>query len=99
MNGDITTRQRRSKSQKPHCILCKSIVDVQRHHVGGRNHVAWFTIPLCCPHHEELTRRLRQAGVNMSYTTDKTERLRRARQAVLVFSWMLEEFEGESNHG
>jgi hypothetical protein len=67
--------------------------------VGGRNHVAWFTVPLCRMHHVQLTRGLRQAGINMSYTPDRAERLRRAREALLVFSWMLEKFERENTDG
>lgn len=66
---------------------------MELHHAGGRNHVAWFVVPLCVADHRRLTAALRQAGVDMSYTPDPSERRRRARQACLIFLWMLDEQE------
>lgn len=91
MNDVIQIRERPSKPGKPRCVLCASIDYVERHHLGGRNHVVWITAPLCRRHHTRLTRALKQAGVNMSYTPDKRVRIARARMATLVFFWMLEE--------
>lgn len=91
MSDRATTRLPRSKAKELHCAFCGSTRDVELHHVGGRQHIAWFTIPLCRTHHERLTEALRQAAVNMSYTPDRRERQTRVRKAVLVFSWMLEE--------
>jgi hypothetical protein len=64
---------------------------VEWHHIGGRNHVAWFMIPLCQKHHVALTIALRRAGIDMHYTSDVAERLRRARQAIYVCLWFLDD--------
>ena len=63
---------------------------MELHHIGGRNHVAWFLIPLCQKHHVALTIAIRRAGIDMEYTPDATERLRRARQAIYVCLWFLD---------
>jgi hypothetical protein len=91
MNDDVTIRRSRSKPQKPRCVFCGSTVDVERHHIGGGYHIAWFTMQLCRKHHLLITAALRQAGIEMSYTPNMRERLTRARMAVFVFLWMLEE--------
>jgi len=83
--------------------LCGSSENVQGNHVGGRNHIAWFTTPLCGNHHDEFHRRLRAAGVSLEFTPDQQESIRQARKATLIFQWMLEEREkylseiGENN--
>ncbi len=81
------------KPSGPRCIFCGGNKDVELHHVGGRNHVAWFTMPLCRKHHARVTAALRFAGVEMLYTPERGERLRRARKAALTFLWILEELE------
>ncbi len=63
--------------------------DTERHHVGGQNHVAWFTMLLCRKHHDQVHDMLRSAGVNLEYTSDPQERRRRALKALVVFQWML----------
>lgn len=70
--------------------LCGSSKDVEWHHLGGRNHVVWFLAPLCREHHVELTTMLHRAGVEMRYTPDSSERMRRARLATYVFLWFLD---------
>jgi hypothetical protein len=75
------------------CTICESTHHVERHHVGGRNHVVWFTIPLCREHHVKLTRYIEAAGIDMRYTPDRLTRLRRARKAVYMLLWFLEEEE------
>jgi hypothetical protein len=62
---------------------------IEQHHVGGRNHVRSFTVPLCTEHHREITRMLRDAGVDMRPARTKTERIARAQQALAVFQWRL----------
>lgn len=52
--------------------------------------MVWFTIPLCREHHVKLTRYIEVAGVDMRYTADRLERLRRARRAVYMLLWFLE---------
>ena len=82
-------------SRKLRCTICESTDHVERHHVGGRNHVVWFTILLCREHHVKLTRYIEAAGVDMRYTPDRLERLRRARKAVYMLLWFLEMEEEE----
>jgi hypothetical protein len=71
------------------CTFCYSTDHVERHHVGGKKHAPWFTIPLCRKHHVQITSALRNAGVEMSSTPDMKERHKRAIQATLVFVWIL----------
>jgi transcription elongation factor Elf1 len=86
--------KRRARPKRLRCAFCGSTHKVQRHHVGGKYHIAWFTIPLCeQKHHLPVTKALDLAKVDMRYTPDNRERLKRARQATLVFLWMLEEIE------
>ncbi len=91
MKDDIKIRSPRSGTQKLHCVLCGSTVDVERHHAGGQYHIGWFNIPLCRMHHVRLTALIRLAGVNMSYTPDIRERFARARMMIFVFLWLLDE--------
>jgi hypothetical protein len=81
----------RKSSELLRCAICGSTVDVERHHVGGRNHVAWFTMPLCREHHQLVTESIRRAGVDLRHTSDPVERVKRASQATLIFQWMLTE--------
>ena len=71
------------------CVICGSSKKIERNHVGGRNHVAWFTMPLCREHHTQHHALLRNAGVDLEYTSDPRERLSRAVNSCLVFQWML----------
>jgi hypothetical protein len=81
----MSTRRRRVRR----CVICQSTRRVEGNHVGGRKHIAWFTSPLCREHHERFHALLRQAGVDLRYTSDPIERIRRALAAVKVFEWML----------
>jgi hypothetical protein len=58
-------------------------------HIGGRNHLVEFTMPFCKEHHDEFHVKLRQAGVNLTFTSNKVERTRRALQAIKIAEWML----------
>src|SRR5215469_9887032 len=71
------------------CPLCGSTRDVQANHVGGRHHIAWFSSPLCGEHHQRFHTLLRRAGVDLRYTNNKVERVRRVLAAVKVFEWMM----------
>ena len=73
------------------CVICGSSKKIERNHVGGRNHVAWFTMPSCRKHHVQFHALLRIAGVDLEYTSDPRERLSRAVKSCLVFQWMLTE--------
>ena len=78
------------------CAICGS-EGIQRHHVGGENHIAWFTMELCVPHHSQVHKHLIAAGINLEYTDDPMERLIRAQQACQVFLWMLTEAQRQLN--
>ena len=69
------------------CVLCGR-KKTERNHVGGRNHVAWFTMQFCIKHHTQFHDLLRNAGMDLTYTPDPQERLLRALQACLVAQWM-----------
>jgi len=71
------------------CVICLSTREVQGNHVGGKYHVVWFTSPLCKEHHDRFHALVRQAGVDLRYTKDPVERLRRALAATKIFEWML----------
>jgi len=79
------------------CVICSSDDDMERHHVGGKNHIAWFTMPLCKVHHGQITRLVAAAGINLEYTDDPMERLIRAQQACQVFLWTLTEAQRQLN--
>jgi hypothetical protein len=75
------------------CVVCEA--KAERNHIGGRNHIAWFTMPFCKSHHDQFHAVLRNAGINLEYTSDPQERLLRAIQACVMAQWifakMLEE--------
>jgi hypothetical protein len=57
-------------------------------YLGGRQHAAYFTIPLCVAHHQEITIAIQRANAEMMrYTSDRTERLRRIVMACSVLQW------------
>ncbi len=70
------------------CVIC-GCERIERNHVGGQNHVAWFTMPFCRPHHDQFHALLRTAGVNLESTTDPVERQLRALEAFRVAEWMI----------
>jgi hypothetical protein len=70
------------------CVICESD-DVEHNHVGGRNHLAWFTMPFCRKHHAQFHELLRAAGVDLEYTLDPRRRLVMALKAIKVCEWML----------
>jgi len=82
---------RTSRQKGLRCAKCTSARNVELHHIGGRKHVAWLMIPLCQQHHLKLTIAIRRAGIDMRYTSDKAERLRRARKTIYVCLWFLDE--------
>ncbi len=83
-------------SRKQCCAICGSTVRVEQHHLGGRHHAPFFTIPLCRRHHEYVTRTIANSAPDlMTYTSDPAERARRARLAAYVFLWFVEEIVGK----
>ena len=70
------------------CAICGSTKDLQEHHLGGRKHAAYFTIPLCVPHHQEVSIAIQRADAEMmKFTSDRAERLRRIVMACTVLEW------------
>ena len=72
------------------CVICGS-EGTERNHVGGRNHVAWFSMQFCLAHHAQFHALLRNARVNLEYTSDSRERLVRALKAFMIAQWVLTE--------
>ena len=73
------------------CVICGTRISVERHHVGGRKHLAWLTAPLCRIHHEQLHRLLKVGGVDLEYTSDPVERLIRATKAISIFMCLVQD--------
>ncbi len=71
------------------CVICGSSRRVEDNHVGGRNHVAWFTASLCGDHHDRFHELLRQMRLELRYTPDRVERAIRVLKSILVFAWMV----------
>jgi hypothetical protein len=76
-------------SKNPACVLCGSTKDVERHHIGGRNHLIWVTAPLCRSHHRQFHLLFDAVSVNLNYTADRRERLIRASKAITIILCML----------
>jgi hypothetical protein len=72
---------------KGRCVICGK--DAVRNHVGGQNHVAWFTMPYCPEHHAQFHALVTAAGINLEYTSDPLERLLCGLQACLLAEWVL----------
>jgi len=71
------------------CVLCGSTRNVQGNHLGGRRHLAYFTMPFCDRCHPLFHAMLDRAGIDLTYTPDPVERVRRALAAIKVAEWML----------
>jgi hypothetical protein len=75
----------------------------ERNHVGGCNHVAWFTMRFCLDHHAQFHAFLRAADINLEWTCNSRERLMRASQACMAALWILGKalqhlISGDDNH-
>lgn len=71
------------------CVLCGSTNHVEKNHVAGQNHIAWFTMWFCRDHHNQFHALLRAAAVNLQSTDDPRVRLLRALKAITIAAWML----------
>ncbi len=71
------------------CVICGSSKEIDHNHVGGRNQVAWYTMPFCREHHERFHAFVRSAGIDLEYTSDPRKRLLRALKATKVCEWIL----------
>lgn len=84
-----TARRLRRRAAQDRCSICGRKLQIQDHHVAGRNHDPELTAPLCSPCHDQITENLRCADVDMRSTPDSVERVRRALKATSVFLRML----------
>ena len=86
-----TARRLQRRADQDRCSICGRKLQIEEHHVAGRNHDVELTAPLCTPCHDRATENLRRAGVDMRSTRDSVERVRRALKATSVFLRMLAE--------
>jgi hypothetical protein len=78
-----------TKPKVKRCVLCGSARNVQGNHLGGRHHLAWFTMPFCDHCHPLFHTMVDRAGIDLHYTDDPIERIRRALAAIKIAEWML----------
>ena len=71
------------------CVLCGSTRNVQANHLGGRRHLAWFTMPFCGECHVRFHEMVKRADIDLTYTHDPIEQFRRALAAIKIAEWML----------
>jgi len=77
------------KRETKKCVLCGDTRNVQANHPGGRQQVAWFTMPFCGECHSLFHAMVTRAGIDLRYTQDPIERFRRALAAIKIAEWML----------
>jgi len=83
------SRHKRSDGPR-RCAVCGSTERIEDNHIGGRNFLAWCTMPFCqreC--HNRFHVLARQAGLELEYTEDRIENLRRALALIRIVDWML----------
>ena len=76
-------------SKVAHCVLCGRPGQIEMNHLGGQNHLACFRMPFCIECHVRFHAMVRQADINLEFTSDKVERIRRALAAIKIGEWML----------
>jgi CRISPR/Cas system-associated protein Cas10 (large subunit of type III CRISPR-Cas system) len=86
-----TARRLSKRAEQDRCSICGRKLQIEKHHVAGRRHDPDLTTPLCLSCHAQVTEGLRRADVDMRYTPDRVERVRRAMKAAAVFLRMLAE--------
>jgi hypothetical protein len=86
-----TARRLSKRAEQDRCSICGRKIQIEKHHVAGRNQDPDLTAPLCQACHAHATENLRCGDVDMRYTKDSVERVRRALKATSVFLRMLAE--------
>jgi len=74
---------------KPVCVICGKDKNIEGNHPGGRNHIDWFKVPFCEPHHQQFHRLLESVGIDLRYTSNKLKRLVIAALALTIALWMV----------
>jgi len=82
MSGRTNLRLRR-------CNSCGSTQNLTKHHVGGHNFIAWFTMTLCANCQVIFHARQRSAGIDLRFTSNAQVRLIRAMKMTILFLWLL----------
>lgn len=75
--------------QQAICVICGSNKGVERNHAGGRNHIAWLTVPFCGKHHTQFHRQLESLQIDLRYTPNPVKRLVLAALALIIALWMV----------
>jgi hypothetical protein len=86
-----TARRLSRRLEQNRCLLCGRRIQIEQHHVAGRNHDPPLTAPLCQACHALATENLRRANVDMRYEANTIERVRKALKATAVFLRLLAE--------
>ena len=79
------------KPKVTRCAICGRTGPIEMNHVGGKFHLAWFTMPFCLQCHSRFHTMVRQASINLEFTPNIVERVRRAQAALWIAQWMLNE--------
>ena len=79
----------KSGSVGPVCVICGSAKHIEQNHAGGQNHIAWFKVPFCERHHQQLHRLVEGVGIFLRYTSNKVKRLVMAALALTIALWMV----------
>jgi len=86
-----TARRLSQRAEQDRCLICGRKLQIEKHHVAGRNHDPELTTPVCPACHAQVTENLRRAGVDMRYTRDSRARVRQALKATAIFLRLLAE--------
>lgn len=80
----------------PVCVICGDVATLEYNHAAGKNHIPWFKIPFCKPHHGQFHRLLESIGLDLQYTPNKLRRLVIAALALTIALWMVLQALGEA---
>jgi hypothetical protein len=74
---------------QPMCVICGKGSTLEFNHAAGRNHIPWFKIPFCKPHHDQFHRLLESVGLDLRNTPNTRRRLVIAALALTIALWMV----------